>query len=171
MRPVRLNVTPVAVIALGMLLGASTYESVVMAPNYAARVPESLERIRGFFVTTNPGTLFRVLAPATQLLLVVAILQNWPERRVRWWLVGALVALTLADAITFAFHYPRNELLFRRPLSDLPAAQLEEAARQWGHGNHVRVGLLAVARTAQSHTTYLSTRAMKQPASPFRTWT
>lgn len=145
MLPVRLNVTPVAVIALGMLLGASTYESVVMAPNYAARVPESLEHIRGFFVSTNPAALFRVLAPATQLLLVLAVLQNWRVQGARWWLAGALVALALADAITFLFHYPRNELLFVRPLNEVPPAQLEEAARQWGRGNHVRVGLLVAA--------------------------
>ena len=145
MMAVRLSVTSLAVIGLGMLLGASAYESVVMAPNYAVRVPESLEHIRGFFVTTNPGTFFRVLAPATQVLLLLAVVLNWRLQGVRWLLVSALVALALADVITFTYHYPRNELLFERPFDQMPPSQLEEAARQWGPGNHVRVGLLAAA--------------------------
>ncbi len=142
---VQLTVTSLAVIGLGMLLGASAYESVVMAPNFGVRVPESLEHIRGFFVTTNPGTFFRVLAPATQILLVLALVLNWRVQRARWLLVGALVALTLADVITFTFHYPRNELLFERPFDQVTPAQLQEAAQQWGPLNHVRVGLLAAA--------------------------
>jgi uncharacterized membrane protein len=142
---VRLSVTSLAVVGLGMLLGASAYESIVMAPNFAARVPESLQHIRGFFITTNPGTFFRVLAPATQILLLSAVVLNWRLQRARWFLVGALVALAVADVITFTFHYPRNALLFERPLDQVPLSQLLEAARQWGPGNHVRVALLATA--------------------------
>jgi hypothetical protein len=33
-------------------------------------------------------------------------------QRARWLLAAALVALALADVITFSFHYPRNEVLF-----------------------------------------------------------
>lgn len=134
-----------AIIGLGMLLGAGAYESIVMAPNYAAQVPESLEHARSFFVVTNPGIFFRVFAPATQMLLVLAVALNWRSKQVRWWLFGALVALALTDVITFTFHYPRNALMFNQPLAQVPLAQLQAAARQWGPGNHVRVGLLAVA--------------------------
>jgi uncharacterized membrane protein len=134
-----------AVIGLGVLLGGAAYESIVMAPNYAARVPESLEHARSFFATTNPGMFFRLFAPATQVLLLLAVVLNWRVKQVRWWLFGALVALALTDVITFTFHYPRNALLFEKPLDQVPLAQLQEAARQWGPGNHVRVGLLAAA--------------------------
>jgi uncharacterized membrane protein len=142
---VRQTVTSLAVVGLGMLLGASAYESIVLAPNYVVRIPESLEHIRGFFVATNPGTFFRVLAPATQVLLFLAVISNWGVPRARWPLVGALVVLVLADIITFTFHYPRNAMLFEQPLTQVPVSQLEDAARQWGLGNHVRVGLLAAA--------------------------
>ena len=139
------SVISLAVIGLGMLLGAGAYESVVMAPNYAARVPESLEHARSFFVTTNPGRFFRSFAPATQILILLAVILNGREKQVHWWLFGALAALALADVITFTFHYPRNALLFVQPLDQVPLAQLQAAARQWGPGNHVRVGLLAAA--------------------------
>ena len=141
----RIGVTSLAVIGLGMLLGASSYESVVMAPNFAARVPESLQHAREFFVTTNPGTFFRILAPATQILLVVAVVLNWRVQGAGWWLAGALIALALADVITFSFHYPRNDVMFVRPLAGVSLAELEAAARQWALGNYVRVALLAGA--------------------------
>ena len=141
----RRNVIALAVIGLGMLLGASAYESIVMAPNYAGRVPESLEHARGFFVASNPGMFFRVFAPATQVVLLLALVLNWQVKHVRWWLLGALVALVMTDVITFTFHYPRNALMFERPFDQVSVAQLQEAARQWGLGNYVRVALLAVA--------------------------
>jgi len=163
MLPGRVGVTSVAVIAVGMLLGASTYESVVMAPNYAAQVPQSLEHIRAFFVSTNPGMLFRILAPATQVLLVLAVLLNWRVRGARWWLVGALFALALADVITFTVHYPRNELLFIRPLGEVPVARLTEAALEWGRWNHARTGLLAAAAVSSLQGLSWSWRATVQP--------
>jgi uncharacterized membrane protein len=141
----RLSITSLALIGLGMLLGASTYESVVMAPNFATGIPGSLQHIRAFFAASNPGSFFRVLAPATQLLLVLGVVLNWRVPRARWWIVGALLALAAADVITFTFHYPRNELLFARPFDQVSSGELEAAARQWGSGNHLRVALLAVA--------------------------
>jgi uncharacterized membrane protein len=134
-----------AIIALGMLLGACSYESVVMAPNYAAQVPESLQHARSFFVASNPGNYFRVLAPATQITLVLAVLLTWRVPGARWWILAALAGAVVTDAITFAFHYPRNAILFQQPLTGVPVSRLQEAAREWGPGNLVRVALLAGA--------------------------
>jgi uncharacterized membrane protein len=138
-------VRSIAVIALGMLLGACSYDSVVMVPNYAAQIPDSLQHARSFFVASTPANFFRVLLPATQLTLVLAALLTWRLPRARWWIVAALIGLALADVITFTFHYPRNAILFQRPLAEVPVARLEEAARSWGRGNLVRVALLACA--------------------------
>jgi uncharacterized membrane protein len=145
MQTLRTSVASIAVIAVGMLLGAATYEAVVMAPNYVTQVPQSLEHIRAFFVITNPGNFFRVLAPATQVLLLLSVLLNWRVPRARWWLAGALVAVVLTDVITFKVHYPRNAVLFVQPLEGVPIARLQQAAREWGRWNQVRVGLLAAA--------------------------
>lgn len=144
----RLVVTCLAVVGLGMLLGAASYESFVMAPNYAARAPESLEHARAFFVAANPGMFFRVLGPVTQALLVLALVSSWRAPAVRWWIVGALALLLVGDAVTFAFHYPRNDRMFVRPLAESSPAELQSAAHEWGRGNHLRVGLLAFATAA-----------------------
>lgn len=144
----RQGIGAAAVIALGMLLGASAYESVVMAPNYSARVPESLEHARSFFAVVTPASYFRVLSPVTQILLVLSTALAWREPKARWWFVGALVALAAADVITFTYHYPRNEMMFQKPLSETPPQALADAAREWGPANHLRIALMAVAVAA-----------------------
>src|SRR4029450_34888 len=80
----RLIVTSAAVIALGMCLGACIYESVVQAPHFSARVAESLVNARNFFVVSHGGTFFRVLAPLTQLTLVLTVVLNWRGSERRW---------------------------------------------------------------------------------------
>src|SRR5580692_9114105 len=117
----RLVIVAIALVLTAMLLGTGVYQNVVDAPNYLG-APTSLEHARGFYHATNPGVFFRMLVPATQLSLLLAIVFNWkPVPATRWRLAGALVALILTDVITFRFHYPRNDILFVAPLTNSPA--------------------------------------------------
>jgi hypothetical protein len=133
------------ILSLGLLFGASAYESVVMAPNYQARIPDSLEHVRQFMNATNPGTYFRVVAPLAQVLLLTSLVLSWrrPSGRRRW-LLSAFLCIVVADVITFTFHYPRNDLLFGNPITT-SAEELEAAARQWAYGNYARVLLIGIA--------------------------
>src|SRR6478672_11058690 len=111
MRPLMNISLVVAIILIGAVFGAAFYESVVMAPNYAANVPNSLEHAKEFFSVANPGNFFRLVAPVTQITLLIALVFNWrgaPERR--WWILGALLLAVATDVITFTFHYPRNAI-------------------------------------------------------------
>jgi len=126
---------------LGALLGSGGYESVVMAPNYQADIPHSLEHARLFMRVANPGNFFRVVAPATQLALLLCVVAFWSRRGARWWYVAALVALLSADVVTYTFHYPRNYLLFHSPMTEDPA-RLTVAAREWATGNVWRLVLI-----------------------------
>jgi hypothetical protein len=136
----RLVSVAIALVVSAMLLGASVYESVVLAPNLQG-APISLEHARGFYHVTNPGVFFRVISPATQLLLLLALLCNWPTPSARWRLAGALLLAILADLITFQFHYPRNAILFRAPLTS-PPADLDRVAAEWATGNYVRIAVV-----------------------------
>jgi uncharacterized membrane protein len=89
----------------------------------------------------TPANLFRILSPATQVLLLVAVVANWTRPQRRWPLVGALLALVLGDVITFTYHYPRNRLMFDAPLTVEPE-RLSLAARQWAAANLLRVALV-----------------------------
>jgi hypothetical protein len=139
----RLVSVAVVLVLSAMLLGAGVYESVVVAPNFQG-APVSLEHARGFYHASNPGVFFRVLSPATQLLLLVALVYNWgPVPATRWRLAGALALAILADVITFKFHYPRNAILFLNPLTG-PAADLDRVGREWAAGNCARIGLILI---------------------------
>src|SRR5258708_5156197 len=123
-----------------MLLGAGVYESVVVAPNFKG-APTSLEHARGFYHATNPGMFFRVLSPAMQLFILLALLCNWKSAGTRWRLVGSLALAILADVITFKFHYPRNVILFSGPLTN-PPADFDRVATEWATGNYVRIAVV-----------------------------
>jgi hypothetical protein len=139
----RLVSVAIALVVSAMLLGAAVYESVVLAPNLQG-APTSLEHARGFYHVTNPGAFFRVLSPATQLFLLVALVCNWkPTPFTRWRLAGALALAILADVITFKFHYPRNAILFIAPLTNAPA-DLNRVAAEWATGNYVRIAVLVI---------------------------
>jgi hypothetical protein len=138
-----LGLVSVAIVLVlsAMLLGTGAYESVVVAPNFHG-APIYLEHARGFYHATNPGTFFRVLSPATQLFLLVALACNWrPAPVTRWKLAGALALAITADVITFRFHYPRNDILFVAPLTN-PPAYYDQVATEWAIGNYFRIALI-----------------------------
>jgi hypothetical protein len=143
MANLRLVLMALGLFGLSALVGASIYDGVVLAPNLGGG-PAGLEHGRLFMSRANPGTLFRVLSPATQLLLLAALIAAWRLQQCRWLLLGALVAILLADVITFTFHYPRNHLLLGSPLTTDPAV-LATAAREWARGNLVRIALVIAA--------------------------
>ena len=143
MATLRLVLIVLGLFALSALLGASLYDQVVLAPNLQGG-PADLEHGRLFLSRANPGTLFRVLSPATQLLLLAALIAAWRLQQCRWLLLGALIAILLADVITFTFHYPRNHMLLGSPLTTDPAL-LATAAREWAWGNLVRIALVIAA--------------------------
>ena len=95
-----------ALLGLALLLGATVYETIVMAPNYERDIPASIDLARQFLQRVTPAHYFRIISPLTQLLLVVSVVACWGVSGARWWLLTALGALALADIITFTFHIP-----------------------------------------------------------------
>lgn len=132
-----------ALIAVALLLGATWYETVVMAPNYQRDIPGSIIVARQFLARTTPAHFFRVVAPCAQFSTLLAVVLDWGKPGGGAFLI-ALVVLIVADVITYTFHYPRLAIMFKS--GDLQDADtLRRAARQWGAGNVVRGVLLIVA--------------------------
>ncbi|HEY0405503.1 MAG TPA: DUF1772 domain-containing protein [Pyrinomonadaceae bacterium] len=134
-----------AIIFIGALFGGSLYDSIVMAPNFRVGVPQSLEHLRQFMAVANPGSFFRLIAPLTQISILISLILGWrrPVGR-RWWLILALILVIVGDVITFTFHYPRNAILFHDPMRTLPET-LERVAKEWAYGNYVRILLVGAA--------------------------
>jgi hypothetical protein len=140
----------VALLGLALLLGATVYESVVMAPNYRCDVPASIDAARRFLKRATPARFFRPLTAVTQILLLAGAAAAWRVETARWLLLAALGVLALLDAITFTFHYPRLAVMFKGPMPE-DAARLARAAREWAIGNVARAVLLAAAFLAALH--------------------
>lgn len=131
-----------ALFAVALLLGATWYETVVMAPNYERDVPASILLARQLLARTTPAHFFRAIAPAAQLLALLTVIFDWRKPGCTAFLTG-FVALVVADLITYTYHYPRLAIMFKSPEAQ-DAGALRQAARQWAIGNWVRGALLVV---------------------------
>ncbi len=132
------------VFGLGMLLGGAVYESVVINPNYRSNIPASLENVRNFMKVKTPANFFRILSPVTMLSLIASVIVCWSFTPGKWWFIISFLVMIIADSITFAFHYPRNKVLFIDPLST-DNSLLNNYAKQWQTGNKVRIFLIAIS--------------------------
>jgi hypothetical protein len=133
----------VAALLVAAILGASAYEQFVVSYSWQARPEEAVGHYRALGSIVTPARFFRRLAPLSQIMLVVSVIWSALTGVALFWIGTALVAMALADVITFTFHYPRNRALFIDPI--LPSARLEAVAAEWRRGNLLRVALVAVA--------------------------
>jgi hypothetical protein len=132
-----------ALLAIGVLLGGSLYDTLVLAPNLHGGA-ERLEHGRLFLVAATPAHFFRGIAPTSQLLALATLIACWRRRGLRARLLAAVIALAVGDVVTFAYHYPRNAELFTAPLTVAPE-RLAAVAREWQLANYLRVALVATA--------------------------
>lgn len=120
------------------LLFTNVYNSLVDAKSWGSDIPQSLATARLYFKSANPGDFFRVFSPINQLLGLLALIMFWKfSSTVRTYLGIALVLYVLCDVFTFAYFYPRNDILFKTvPLS--MTAVLRKAWSGWNTMNWLR---------------------------------
>lgn len=125
------------VFASGVLF-ANMYNSIVDTAAWGRHFPESIEVTRSYFQSVNPGTFFRVFSPINQLLALLSLILFWKRSTgVRTFLLIAFILYVLGDVFTFAYFYPRNDLMFKSDISTNLQA-IETAWRQWVPMNWVR---------------------------------
>jgi hypothetical protein len=115
----------------------------VLAPNLHGG-PEGLEHGRLFMSAATPASFFRALAPASQILTLVALVATWQLPQVRWPPLIALAPLVVTNVVTFAYHCPRNAIMFRAPLT-VARERLDAVARERQRANYLRVILVLMA--------------------------
>jgi hypothetical protein len=124
-------------VAAGMLL-ANVYTSMVDARSWGSDIPNSIAAARDYFKAVNPGNFFRVFSPANQVLALAALILCWrTSPSIRMCLGAALVLYILTDVMTFAYFYPRNDILFKTAaLTDVET--LRKTWSEWNVMNWVR---------------------------------
>jgi hypothetical protein len=139
-------VLSLAVIVIGIVLGANVYTSWVDARNWGANIPSSLITAREYFAVVNPGSFFRVMSPIAQVLALLALIVCWKVPGARIPSAIALALTVVGDVMTFAYFYPRNDIMFVNAMNAEAAA---EAWRGWSAMNHVRSAVILGALTAE----------------------
>jgi uncharacterized membrane protein len=127
------------VVAAGVLF-VNVYTSVVDARSWGADLPRSIETARQYFKNVNPGNFFRVYSPVNQLLALIVLIIFWKVKAVRSFVVMAFVLYLAADAFTFAYFYPRNDIMFVKQLNADAAAK---AWKEWNTMNWLRSAIVA----------------------------
>ncbi|MBK6635378.1 MAG: DUF1772 domain-containing protein [Chitinophagaceae bacterium] len=100
-------------ITAGLIL-VNIYTSLVDATSWGSNIPNSIAAAREYFKTVNPGYFFRIFSPVNQLLGLIVLIIFWksaPATRLYFGL--ALVMYLAAEAMTFGYFYPRNDIMFK----------------------------------------------------------
>jgi len=131
-----------AIFASGLLF-VNVYTSVIDARNWGHDIPNSLMAARNYMSVANPGTFFRVVSPMGQVIALIALIICWRAgTRVRIYCAIALVLAVSGDLFTFAYFFPRNDIMFVQPLTDNEL--LKRTWSEWTFMNWPRSGILVV---------------------------
>ncbi len=120
------------------VLFVNIYTSLVDAPNWGSDIPASIETARAYYKTANPGTFFRLFSPINQVLALLALILCWKvDKRMRIYCGLVLMIAILSDVLTFAYFYPRNEVMFVSPVTS-NMDNIKTAWSEWSMMNWVR---------------------------------
>ena len=136
----------VFVVSLGILIGATVFEALVITPLWAGSPPES---VRGW--NENPryaiegGIFFGLIAPALLLSSLASLIAGWkmPRKR-RKWLVAAVICTFIGFVATGLFFVPiLRETIFTRG-AGLSDAEIVEKVNSWVTYNWWRMAIQTV---------------------------
>jgi len=126
------------------LLFTNLFTSMIDAKSWGCDIPNSIAVAREYFKNVNPGDFFRVFSPINQLLGLAVLILFWKSSpSIRLGLAIALICYCSAEAMTFKYFFPRNDIMFRdAKLTDIDL--LKKTWSEWDRMNWVRTGILVI---------------------------
>ena len=130
-------------VAAGLLL-VNMYTSLIDAKSWGSNIPHSIAAAREYFKTVNPGNFFRIFSPINQVLGLLVLIMFWKTSpSIRLYLGVAFFMYLSAEALTFGYFYPRNDIMFKTAeLIDVDL--LKKTWSEWNTMNWVRTLILLV---------------------------
>ena len=124
-------------IASGLLF-VNVYTSLVDAKSWSGDIPNSIATTREYFKTVSPANFFRLFSPINQVLGLLLLILFWKTSpSIRLCLGAAFLLYILGDVFTFAYFYPRNDIMFKTArLTDVDL--LRKTAAEWSAMNWLR---------------------------------
>ncbi|MEP7372223.1 MAG: DUF1772 domain-containing protein [Chitinophagaceae bacterium] len=126
------------------LLFTNLFTSLVDARSWGSDIPNSIGAAREYFKVVDPGVFFRLFSPINQALGLIVLVLFWKTSpSIRLFLFVALVCYLSAEAMTFKYFFPRNDIMFRdAKLTDIDL--LKKTWSEWNSMNWVRTGILLI---------------------------
>lgn len=126
------------------LLFVNLYTSLIDAKSWGSNIPQSIATARDYFKVVTPGDYFRKISPINQLLALLVLVLFWKTSvTVRICLGAALLLYVAGDLMTFAYFYPRNDIMFKTAsLNDVDL--LRKTWGEWTGMNWVRSFIILV---------------------------
>lgn len=130
-------------LASGLLL-INVYNSLIDTRSWGSDLPNSIATAREYYKMVNPGNFYRIFSPLNQVLALLVLILFWKSTpSVRPYLGIAVVLYVLVDVFTFAYFYPRNDILFKTAsLTDIDT--LKRVWSEWDAMNWVRSSMILV---------------------------
>jgi Domain of unknown function (DUF1772) len=123
--------------AAGLLM-TNVYNSLIDAKSWGTNIPDSIQIARNYFQHVNPGNFYRVFSPLTQVLALITLVVFWKRSKsLRIFFGIAFFLFVMTDVLTFAYFYPRNDILFMSSLTG-NTEKIKTAWAQWSEMNWVR---------------------------------
>jgi hypothetical protein len=121
---------------------ANMYNSIVDTTSWISNVPDSVIVFRQYFRNVNPGNFFRIFSPVNQLLALLALILFWKaSRRTGMFLLIAFLLAVVGDVITFAYFYPRNDMLMNLTVQG-NTDRFITILKQWRFMNWIRTFII-----------------------------
>lgn len=125
---------------IGMQLGASVYETLVITPLWAGALPDS---VRNWNVATRypimPGNFWTVITPLQALALLGALISMWfvPGPLRKWMMLVGICGLAV-DLSTGLFFVPILRKTIFNNGAGLSGTEITRLATMWVNWNYVR---------------------------------
>jgi len=117
------------------------YNSLIDAKSWGSDIPNSIQAAREYFKTVDPGDFYRVFSPINQVLSLLSVILFWKAgKNIQITLIVAFLLYFAADMFTFAYFYPRNDIMFRQAM-DLE--KIQNAWQGWTTMNWLRTLIVA----------------------------
>jgi len=123
----------VALLLVGIIIGASVYQRISLIPEWGGNLPDSVGTY--FQGTTNAAAIGRFwenALPPTAIMVVLTLLTNWPERSRRKWLIVGAIFFFAMLAWTAIYFVPSGVIpLMVRAGAGLSGDEITRRARAW----------------------------------------
>jgi hypothetical protein len=132
------------VLSLGIWVGGTLFQMLVVVPIWSASPPESL---RAFWSgTMYYTTIHHFFGPATQVLRVLPlfalVLAAWPYAALRPWIAAAGATMLFGLVFTRAYVYPMNDVLYLRAGAGLAPDAVRALVTRWIFADRLRFAVM-----------------------------